>query len=121
MFSNLTLRLISTRGGQDMITANARMWDGSNVWIYTPRRLWATYLPAVTLAITVALYGIYTIHASGIAMDDKFSSFLLATQNAKLYEMCGEAADFEELQRLQLIHQNKGTFVVVDSGLKSPN
>jgi hypothetical protein len=121
MFSNLTLRLISTRGGQDMITANARMWDGSNVWIYTPRRLWATYLPAVTLAITVALYGIYTIHASGIAMDDKFSSFLLATQNAKLYEMCGEAADFEELQRLQLIHQNKGTFVVVDPGLKSPN
>lgn len=64
---------------------------------------------------------VYTIRTSRIAMDDKFSSILLATQNPKLSEMCEQAGDFEELQRLELIHQNKGTFHVVDSELKSPN
>jgi hypothetical protein len=118
LFSNLTLGLLSTRGGQDLVVANATVWDGSSIWIYTTWILLAAYLPAVMLAIAVAIYGLYTIHAGGIAMDDKFSSFLLATQNAKLYEMCGEAADFEELQRLQLVHQEKGTFLVVNSGLK---
>jgi hypothetical protein len=121
MFSNLTLGLMSTRGSQDTVTASATMWDGSSVWIYTAWLLWTAYLPAVILAIVVGLCGLYTIHASGIAMDDTFSTFLLATQNAKLYEMCGEAADFEELQRFQLIHQKKGTFIVVDSDLKPPN
>jgi hypothetical protein len=113
LFSNLTLGLISTRGGQDPVIANATIWDGSSVWNYTPGILLIAYLPTVILANAVALYGLCTIHSSGIAMDDKFSSFLLATQNEKLYEMCGEAADFEELQRLTLIHQNKGTFNAV--------
>jgi hypothetical protein len=113
LFSNLTLGLISTRGGKDPVIANATIWGGSNIWIYTSWVLWAVYLPALILAIAVALYGLYTIHVSGIAMDDKFSSFLLATQNVKLYEMCGDAADFEELQNLQLIHHKKGTFHVV--------
>jgi hypothetical protein len=120
LFSNLTLGLLSTRGGKDSVIANATIWDGSSVWVYTPWILWAAYLPAVILAIAVALYGLYTIHTSGIAMDDKFSSFLLATQNVELSEMCRKAAAFDELQRLQLIHQNKGTFQVVDSDLKSP-
>jgi hypothetical protein len=121
LFSNLTLSLLTTRGGQDPVIANATIWDGSSVWIYTTWILWAVYLPAVILAIAVAFYGLYTIHASGIAMDDKFSSFLLATQNAELSEMCRKAAAFDELQRLQLIYEKNGTFVVVDSGLKSAN
>jgi hypothetical protein len=121
LFSNLTLGLISTRGGKDMIIANGTTWDGSTVWIYTTWILWAAYLPALILAVAVALCGLYTIHESGIAMDDKFSSFLLATQNVKVHELCGKAANFEELERIQLIHQKRGTFVVVDSGLESPN
>jgi hypothetical protein len=121
LFSNLTLGLISTRGGQDPVIANGTVWNGSSVWIYTSWVLWAAYLPAMILAISVALYGLYTIHLSGIAMDDKFSSFWLATQNAELSEMCKKAAAFDELQRLQLIHEKNGTFVVIDSSLKSPN
>jgi hypothetical protein len=121
LFSNLTLGLMSTRGGQDPVIANATIWDGSSVWVYTPRILWAAYLPAVILAIAVTLYGLYTIHASGIAMDDKFSTILIAILNRKLYEICKMAAAVGEVQRIRLVYQNKGTFRVVDSDLMSPN
>jgi hypothetical protein len=121
LFSNLTLGLISSRGGKDPVIANGTVWDGSSVWISSTWILGAAYLPAMILAIVVALYSLYTIHLSGIAMDDKFSSFWLATQNAELSEMCKKAAAFDELQRLQLIHEKNGTFAVVDSSLTSRN
>jgi hypothetical protein len=121
LFSNLTLGLILTRGGPNTIIANGTIWDGSSIWIYTTWVLWVAYIPALMLAIIVARYGLYAIHVNEIAMDDKFSTFLLATRNADLDKMCREAADFEELERIQLIHQKRGTFLVVDSGLDSAN
>jgi hypothetical protein len=120
-FPILRWALISTRGGRDPVIVNATIWDGSSVWIYTAWILWGAYLPILILAITVALYGLYTIHLSGIAMDDKFSTFMLATRNAGLDKMCEEATDFEELERIQLIHQKKGTFLIIDSVVESPN
>lgn len=119
--SNLTLSLIASRYSQNnTMIVSATVWDGTNVWVYSTWILWAAYLPTLLLAMSVGLYGLYTIHTSGIAMDDKFSSLLLATRNTDLDDICKEASDFDELQRYRVIHQTRGTFSV-DSGYKPPN
>jgi hypothetical protein len=121
MFSNLTVSLISTPySDNNKISVSAVVWDGTNVWVYTTWVLWASYLPALLLAIPVALYGLLSIRASGIGMGDKFSTFLLATRNPELDYICKEAEDFEEFQNYRLIHRERGTFSV-DHHLKSPN
>jgi len=47
---------------------------------YTPWKLWVVYESTFLLGLPIVLYGLHCIYSSRTGMDDKFSSYLLATR-----------------------------------------
>jgi len=66
------------------------------------------------------MYDLHCIYSSRTGTDDKFSSYLLATRGDDLNEVCKQVANFEELERVQLVHQ-KGPGFTVESGVRPPD
>lgn len=121
-FSNITLSLIpyrrettSSSSMRSIITVKATVWDGTNVWHYTTWTLWIIYLPALLLALPIIIGGIKSILSeNGMAVEDAFSTMLLATRNPRLDEACVHAERFEDLQRVRLLRRKGCSFVVVE-------
>ncbi|KIM25961.1 hypothetical protein M408DRAFT_330941 [Serendipita vermifera MAFF 305830] len=109
-FSNLTLGLMPHR--TEKTTVTALVWDGEQVWGYTVWLLWAVYAPALLLALPVMIAGLFSIRSNGVAMEDSFSTFLLATRNPELDHVCAKVAEPKRLQHVRLLYQRKGTFMV---------
>jgi len=73
---------------------------------------------ALLLGLPIAMYGPYCIHLSNAGVDDKLSDYLLATRGEELHGVCKTAADFQDLQRVRFLYQEKSTCLLWNQRLK---
>lgn len=109
LFTNLTLGLLPTLGAT--VEEDVSI-DGVLVWHFEAATLWAIYTPALTAVLGVVLYGLYCIHANGMAMDNKFATFLITTRTDELDRVYHTTHDHALLMETKLIYDKKGRFIV---------
>jgi hypothetical protein len=109
LFTNLTLGLLPTLGAT--VEEDVSI-DGVLVWRFEAITLWAIYAPALTTVIGVVFYGLYCINANGMAMDNKFATFLITTRTDELDRVYRVAHDHALLMETKIIYDKNGRFVV---------
>jgi hypothetical protein len=109
LFTNLTLGLLPALGAT---TEEDVLVDGVLYWHYEFETLWAIYTPALTAVLGVVLYGLYCINANGMAMDNKFATFLITTRTDELDRIYHAAHEYALFMETKLIYDREGRFVV---------
>ena len=97
---NSTVALISS--SPETTTVNASVAQNQLVWVYDARRLWVTYIIALTSALFCGAIGLVCMMKNGEIRDLSFSDIAEATRNAELDNVFKEGSD-EEAKKLSVL------------------
>jgi hypothetical protein len=114
VFANITIGLALQLGQTN--SSSVLTSDGVLVWEYNPTILWAIYGGSFLISVLIAIYGLFCIHSNGIAMEKKFSTFMISTRTQELDEIYEGMESRETLLRIRMRYdKTKGKFVVRES------
>ncbi|PVF92983.1 hypothetical protein CPB86DRAFT_877485 [Serendipita vermifera] len=111
LFSNITTSLLLQSG--DTVALNIHVSDGALVWKYNPTLLWAIYGTSFLVSSLIAIYGLFCIHSNGMALEKKFSTFLMSTRTQELDDLYESIQSHDAFLGIKLRYDNnEGHFVV---------
>jgi hypothetical protein len=101
MLCNVTVALIGAR--EDMVSANVTYESGGICWQFDDWVLEDIYVPTPAVFGLFAIYGLWCIWKGG-AVDNSFSSFLVATRGESIDQAVTAAGNRDAIKQLSVMY-----------------